>query len=665
MPEGIGYEIPDLQAALEGLFSPPVQLEVTPSKDLLVPEAIREVPAGPLHGVKEGLSLAWNLFSEIGQGVGSRLPTQEQRRAAFEAPVSPFARGSEEAIQDLGDRSRLLSGQAVDVAQGAAEQEGVAEFAAADQAQAVEAQHESDFAALQKQYANERDAELKERKQLYQELATSKLDPMRLYNEASTGRKAIALLGVALGGWLQTSRGGRNAALDTLNRLLDRDLEGQRANLAKKKDLLGEKDKVLATLRQSFGDDQAALLAAKGVQLRQVTLELDKQLASLKDEKALARGLELKAQILKDAEASEAAAGQRATAEADRRFQQKMQRSANALGWARFKAENERYDLELQMRGREAQAKAQAELIKEEKGKPFLYGAESIDPQDVAPDGTSYEGKAPVNRLTTEQRKDAANILSSANDTQHLVKDIEALGTGRNVLPDRKKAIAGAVLARWRLAKQAQVDGIPSDADQRLINAGLGNLENPQEALNLLNDKERLAVLKTVLDMDLRTADTKLAPLGLKRVPVEGVSVVQDAVKQRPRHAVEAAHDLKEASTEPRDVAGTFQDKTGRQSSRGMTSDYNEEAMNLAKSGRDTFSQQMALDTLRKEYQDLATRVRELKEHDPSFNDTANEVQLLGLENAIKVATQRLQTLQGKEHLRKSVQETSRKAFGF
>jgi hypothetical protein len=84
--------------------------------------------------------------------------------------------------------------------------------------------------------------------------ATPDVDPNRLWNNLDTGRKVGAIIGVALGGFSASSRGGENAALGMLQTAINRDIAQQQGSIDKKKgefNLLGQ---AADDVRQLGGD---------------------------------------------------------------------------------------------------------------------------------------------------------------------------------------------------------------------------------------------------------------------------------------------------------------------------------------------------------------------------------------------------------------------------
>ena len=93
--------------------------------------------------------------------------------------------------------------------------------------QDLQAKHEA--AVLAKQQQSE---------ELVQGILSDRIDPNRIWNDASIGSKVTAGIGILLSGIGQGLAGGPNLALQQINRIIDLDLEAQRDNLQTKKGIL-------------------------------------------------------------------------------------------------------------------------------------------------------------------------------------------------------------------------------------------------------------------------------------------------------------------------------------------------------------------------------------------------------------------------------------------
>lgn len=72
---------------------------------------------------------------------------------------------------------------------------------------------------------------------LAQDIASSKINPNRLWADSSTGGKIAAGIGILLSGIGSGLRGGKNQALEVINKMVDQDIDAQKAELGKKQTL--------------------------------------------------------------------------------------------------------------------------------------------------------------------------------------------------------------------------------------------------------------------------------------------------------------------------------------------------------------------------------------------------------------------------------------------
>lgn len=146
----------------------------------------------------------------------------------------------------------------------------------------AEAQQTADEGTLEaeKQFNEERQRIVQERQQAFQEgmeqlqasfqeLQNTKIEPGRLWNRMSTGRKVGSMIGVMLSG-LATPAGGRNSALEILNRFIDQDIDAQKANLANQRANFGQQQSMFQLGMERFGDAELAADLAKVAALQSV-----------------------------------------------------------------------------------------------------------------------------------------------------------------------------------------------------------------------------------------------------------------------------------------------------------------------------------------------------------------------------------------------------------
>ena len=108
------------------------------------------------------------------------------------------------------------------------------------------------------------------RLQTFQEdLKASKVDPNRYYANASTGKKIanvfLATLGGFAQGMVQTGTGApaKNYAMEAIDAAIDRDIQAQRDEIAKKGEVIQSQQSIVGLMRQQFGDERQASAASK------------------------------------------------------------------------------------------------------------------------------------------------------------------------------------------------------------------------------------------------------------------------------------------------------------------------------------------------------------------------------------------------------------------
>jgi hypothetical protein len=119
--------------------------------------------------------------------------------------------------------------------------------------------------------AAERDAEMQDRIADFdtstKALSQSAMDPDRFWSSRSTGQKVAGLISVALGGFLQGTRGGSNPGLDMLNQAIDRDMKAQEFEYFSRKNQAEGKQTAFAMAMQKYQNVDAAKSMARAASL--------------------------------------------------------------------------------------------------------------------------------------------------------------------------------------------------------------------------------------------------------------------------------------------------------------------------------------------------------------------------------------------------------------
>lgn len=125
-----------------------------------------------------------------------------------------------------------------------------------------------------------RDEELRGRGQaLFDDVLNGKIDPKRLWNNADTGTKIAASIGMILGGMGAGMTRGPNYALQVIERAIDRDIDAQKSNLAKKENLLNYNIAQQGQARAGYMLTKADLLDAAAAKLQAASYSLTSKTA--------------------------------------------------------------------------------------------------------------------------------------------------------------------------------------------------------------------------------------------------------------------------------------------------------------------------------------------------------------------------------------------------
>lgn len=141
------------------------------------------------------------------------------------------------------------------------------------------AEHANKAQQLQNKYATQIDT-------LSQDLRNSKVDPSRLWNNKSVPGKISSVIGILVGGLGAGLTGRENMAIETINRMIDQDIDAQKADMANKGSMLN-------ILRQQYGDDMTALNMAKAIQIDQVASKLNEVTAKYMPQMSQAQKLQV------------------------------------------------------------------------------------------------------------------------------------------------------------------------------------------------------------------------------------------------------------------------------------------------------------------------------------------------------------------------------------
>jgi hypothetical protein len=128
-------------------------------------------------------------------------------------------------------------------------------------------------------------------------MKSSAIDPNRIWNNANTGGKIMAGISMLLGGLGAGLAGGPNQGIAMIDKMVDRDIDAQKAELEKKRTGMGMQQNLVGMMRSQLGDNEAAMLAAKRVALDNVEMQMKKTMAGLQGTQAEANGMKALGEI--------------------------------------------------------------------------------------------------------------------------------------------------------------------------------------------------------------------------------------------------------------------------------------------------------------------------------------------------------------------------------
>ncbi len=115
--------------------------------------------------------------------------------------------------------------------------------------------------------------------------AEEQIDPNRVWNSMSTGRKALSMFLIALGGGTGAIGGGKgNSALEALDQAVQRDIDAQKTNITNARGAAETGMNQYQQLRQAGLDDREATSMLSKMQREQIDLRLKSMLARTKSE---------------------------------------------------------------------------------------------------------------------------------------------------------------------------------------------------------------------------------------------------------------------------------------------------------------------------------------------------------------------------------------------
>jgi hypothetical protein len=492
--DGDGQFDQDVGGFRKGLGRPDPVLEYIVAQRAAEEQAAQEALAGGVKQVAQNpLAGLAGAVGKVGQGVqaagqGLANAAQVTGRANY---------GTERGIAAENAYAQDQARQAIDATVAADRAEAAAEAAAVVRKKAELEAHEGRVRSLTAERDRVVGDQIAKVQRLSDEARAQKINPKELWQNAGGLQKVSMVLGVALGGLLLPTL-GKNPALDIINREVELNIDAQKANLANLRDGVQDERSILADLRAQFGDQATAELALHGIMLDQVANDFDGKLAGVKDQRALARGLELSAKLHAEAAEKQAQAQERARVAAQQAWENRFhnrqlgeQVRSNKAGEYIAGRKLTLEERQLELSGQQAAAKAKSEAD----GKSRWFRGV-----------TGGEGDGHALRIESDaERKDYAGSVGGAEGVLDAVATIrDAMDReGRTEFNDASKLIVRSAQATALLAASERVKGNPSDKDMKIVMDKAGGGSDPttwdfREGWGRLSIDERKKVLEYV-----------------------------------------------------------------------------------------------------------------------------------------------------------------------
>jgi hypothetical protein len=152
-----------------------------------------------------------------------------------------------------------------------------------DQLMKEESELETRFKGMREGVEGSRDKAFQDYQAGVEDLAKMKIDPSRMYHDGGVPFVMTALAGAIAGGVAAGVNGGANPFLSELDKMLNRDINAQAANIQNKRAVNAEKQNLVQYWYGRLKDVDAAKLAAKQTSLEMFNQSLQKSLYDFKD----------------------------------------------------------------------------------------------------------------------------------------------------------------------------------------------------------------------------------------------------------------------------------------------------------------------------------------------------------------------------------------------
>ena len=142
--------------------------------------------------------------------------------------------------------------------------------------------------------ARDRLAEYEQERKRY---AAMGVDPSHFWKTRTAGQTAMLLLGQALSNFGAAFSGHPELVNQQLNAMIDRDIDAQKANIAKAHNALNAKSNLVSQMYARFGDERAAAAAARGIMVDSMAERAQELAAATGNATAIARAEKMSADL--------------------------------------------------------------------------------------------------------------------------------------------------------------------------------------------------------------------------------------------------------------------------------------------------------------------------------------------------------------------------------
>ncbi len=305
-------------------------------------------------------------------------------------------------------------------------------------------------------------------------LANSPVDPNRAFKNMSVFEGIATTIALGLGGALSVNSGGQNPVVAVIEKKIERDLAAQeqdRANWGKAGQL---SDSLLAQSRSLVGDQLSQAEFARAAMLRASIAQLDQQMAGVNDQRILANGMQIRAQL------------------EDRLAQQLVALQGREREWATVQAK-------LAMTAMKAGGGGPG---KPKEPKPRESPAGAVPGiMILTRDEQGNQVAIPAMLEDNESSRVFRRKVASAQRIADSVDTIISLGLDRNAVTDATKIEAQQRALDILIGQLERQKGAASEHDAKRFEDMMGGMSNPQKFWSVLNAKERARILNNLVEI--------------------------------------------------------------------------------------------------------------------------------------------------------------------